>query len=124
MASILIVDDSKFMRKILSDILVESGHTIIGEAENAREAVELCGRLSPDVVTLDVVMPEVDGVNALACLKTIANSSPRTKVVMVSSMSQAYVVKECFEAGAKDFIAKPFQASQIVDVVTKIAESH
>ena len=112
------------MRKMLSDTLVESGHTIIGEAENAGEAVELCRRLKPDVVTLDVVMPEVEGVNALACLKTIVNSSPRTKVVMVSSMSQACVVQECLEAGAKDFIAKPFQASQIVDVVTKITESH
>ncbi len=120
MATVLIVDDSKFMRKMLSSILVETGHEVVGEAENAREALEFCNRLRPDLVTLDIIMPEVEGVDTLSGLKTIVESTPQTRVVMVSSMGQEDVMKECLDAGAREFITKPFQPSQIAEAVQRV----
>ena len=117
MANILIVDDSKFMRKMLSDILTEEGHQIVGEAENAKEATELYKILNPDLVTLDIIMPEVDGEDAISALREMIKENPQTKVVMISAMGQQEVVKECIRAGAKDFIVKPFQPSNIAEVV-------
>ena len=117
MAKVLIVDDSKFMRKMLSSILTEEGHQIVGEAENAREATELYKILKPDLVTLDIVMPKVDGTDALYALKAMIAINPRAKVVMVSAIGMDEVVKECLQAGAKDFIVKPFQASNVVKIV-------
>jgi two-component system chemotaxis response regulator CheY len=120
MANILIVDDSKFMRKMLSDILTENGHHIVGEAENAKEATELYKILKPDLVTLDIIMPEVEGVDAISALKDMINIDPQAKVVMVSAMGQEQVVEECMQAGAKDFIVKPFQPSNVAEVVRKV----
>jgi two-component system chemotaxis response regulator CheY len=120
MANILIVDDSKFMRKMLSDILTDAGHEVVGEAENAKEAIELFKRLKPDLVTLDIIMPEVEGVNAISALKDMINVDPQAKVVMVSAMGQEEVVEECMQAGAKDFIVKPFQPSNVAEVVRKV----
>jgi two-component system chemotaxis response regulator CheY len=120
MANILIVDDSKFMRKMLSDILTENGHHIVGEAENAKEAIEFYSRLKPDLVTLDIIMPEVEGVDAISALKDMINIDPQAKVVMVSAMGQEQVVEECMQAGAKDFIVKPFQPSNVAEVVRKV----
>ena len=117
MANILIVDDSKFMRKMLSDILTEEGHQIVGEAENAKEATELYKILNPDLVTLDIIMPEVDGEDAISALREMIKENPQTKVVMISAMGQQEVVKECIRAGAKDFIVKPFQPSNVAGVV-------
>ena len=117
MASILIVDDSKFMRKMLSDILTGEGHQIVGEAENAKEATELYSRLKPDLVTLDIVMPEVEGEDAFSALRAILTENSQASVVVVSAMGQDQVVKECIEAGAKYFIAKPFQSDNVADVV-------
>jgi len=120
MANILIVDDSKFMRKMLSDILTEEGHHIVGEAENAKEAIELFKRLKPDLVTLDIIMPEVEGFNAISALKDIINANFQAKVVMVSAMGQEQVVEECMQAGSRDFIVKPFQPSDVAVVVKKV----
>jgi two-component system chemotaxis response regulator CheY len=120
MADILIVDDSKFMRKMLSDILTEEGHHIVGEAENAKEAIELFKRLKPDLVTLDIIMPEVEGVNAISALKDMINGDPQAKVVMVSAMGQEKVVEECMRAGSRDFIVKPFQPVYVAEVVKKV----
>jgi two-component system chemotaxis response regulator CheY len=120
MASILIVDDSKFMRKTLSDILTEAGHQIVGEAENAKEATELYKILKPDLVTLDIIMPDVGGVDAISALKEMIDVNPQAKVMMVSAMGQEQVVEECMQAGAKDFIAKPFQPSDVAGLVKKV----
>lgn len=120
MADILIVDDSKYMRKMLSDILAEEGHEIVGEAENAKEAIELYKRLKPDLVTLDIIMPEVEEVDAISALRAMVNATPRAKVVVVSAMGQEAVVEEYMQAGARDFIVKPFRSSDVVEVVKGI----
>ncbi len=120
MANIMIVDDSKFTRKMLSDILTEKGHQIIGEAENAKEAVELYQRLKPDLVTLDIIMPEVEGTDAISALKAMKKVNPKVRVVIVSAMGQQEVVEECIQAGAKDFIVKPIQPSNVTGVIESV----
>jgi two-component system chemotaxis response regulator CheY len=116
----MIVDDSKFTRKMLSDILTEKGHQIVGEAENAEEAVELYERLKPDLVTLDIIMPEVEGTDAISALKAMKRLNPKARVVMVSAMGQQEVVEECIQAGAKDFIVKPIQPSNVAGVIESV----
>ncbi len=123
MANILIVDDSKFMRKMLSDILTENGHQIVGEAENAMEARELYTKLKPDLVTLDIIMPEVEGIDAISALKGMIKANPPAKVVMISAMGQEKVVEDCIQAGARDFIVKPFQSSNVAGVVRAVLKS-
>ncbi len=113
MAKILIVDDAKFMRKILSDILIRDGHEIVGEAENAVEAVELYKRVKPDLVTLDIILPNVGKEDSMSALKKMLQINPQTKVVMVSAMGQQQFVTEYMQAGAMDFIVKPFQETNV-----------
>lgn len=119
MANILIVDDSKYMRTMLADILTGDGHEIAGEAENAWEALEFHKRLMPDIITLDIVMPEVKGIDAITALKQIIHSNAKTRVIMVSAMGQEDVVKECLQEGASDFIIKPFKPDQVSNIVRK-----
>lgn len=95
----------------------------MGEADNAKEAEELYKRLKPDLVTLDIIMPEVEGVDAISALKAMIKLNPQAKVVVVSAMDQREVVKECIQAGAKDFIAKPFQPPSVTGVVKDVLES-
>ena len=123
MANIMVVDDARFSRKMLSDILVEEGHEIVVEAENAGEAVEFYERLNPDVVTMDIVMPEVGGIDSISALKAMVKADPKAKVVIVSGMGQQETVEEFMNAGAKDFIVKPFQPSNIADVVASVLEN-
>ncbi len=120
MANIMIVDDSKFTRKMLSDILTEKGHQIVGEAENAKEAVELYEKLKPDLVTLDIIMPEIEGTDAISALKAMKRVNPKVRVVIVSAMGQQEVVEECMQAGARDFIVKPLQPSNVAGVVESV----
>lgn len=120
MAKILIVDDAVFMRRMLGDILKKQGHQIIGEAENPKEAIELYKKLKPDVVTMDIVMPEVGGVTAMKAIQTILGFDKKAVIMMVSAMGQQQVVVEAIRAGAKDFIVKPFQAANVVNVVEKL----
>ena len=120
MAKILIVDDAVFMRKMLSDILTKDGHEIVGEAENAKEAVNLYKKLKPDVVTLDIIMPEVEGIDATKAIKEITASDPNAKILMVSAMGQQEMVVESIQAGAKDFIVKPFQPSNVTSAVKRL----
>ncbi len=123
MANIMIVDDSKFMRKMLSDILTEEGHQIVGEAENAEEATELYKRLKPDLVTLDIIMPGLKEDDTTSALKSMTSVNPKAKVVIVSAMGQQEVVEECMQAGAKDFIVKPFQPANVAEVVKSALKS-
>ncbi|MDF1510715.1 response regulator [Robertmurraya sp. DFI.2.37] len=117
MARILIVDDAKFMRLTLSNILTKANHEIVGEGENGRDAVELYRQLTPDLVTLDITMPEMSGLDAM---KEIRKEFPHAKVIMCSAMGQQKMVVESIEAGAKDFIVKPFDEGRVVEAVNRV----
>ncbi len=114
---ILIVDDAAFMRMMIKDILVKSGYEVVGEAENGAQAVEKYKELSPDLVIMDITMPEVDGIQAVKEIKKIDKNA---MVIMCSAMGQQAMVIESIQAGAKDFIVKPFQADRVVDAVKRV----
>ena len=116
MARILVVDDAAFMRKMVTDALTKGGHTVIGEAGNGTEAVEQYQSLKPDLTTLDITMPEKDGLSAL---KDIMALDPSAKVIMCSALGQESKVLESIKLGAKDFVVKPFQAERVLDAVGK-----
>jgi two-component system chemotaxis response regulator CheY len=117
MANILVVDDAAFMRMMLKDILVKGGHEIIGEAANGLEAIEQYGKLKPDLVTMDITMPEMEGIEAL---KRIKSGDPGAKIIMCSAMGQQMMVVQAIQAGAKDFVVKPFQSDRVLDAVSKV----
>ena len=118
MAKILIVDDSRTSRKMLRNILESNGHEIIDEAVNGQEGVQKFQALKPDVVTLDITMPVVDGVEALKMIKAL---DPESKVVMVTAAGQKNTMIECIKAGANEFLTKPFEQQEIVDVINKMS---
>jgi len=113
---VLVVDDAAFMRMMLKDILLKGGFEIAGEAMNGAEAVRLYQELKPDLVTMDITMPEVDGI---AAVKEIKKIDPNAKVVMVSAMGQQAMVIEAIQAGASDFIVKPFQPDRVLEALKK-----
>ncbi|WP_174726981.1 response regulator [Mesobacillus harenae] len=117
MARVLIVDDAKFMRITLSNILKKANHEVAGEAENGLEAVRLYRELKPDIVTMDITMPEMSGLDAVREIKII---DPDAKIIMCSAMGQQKVVVEAIEAGAKDFIVKPFDESLVLESIDKV----
>ena len=116
MARILVVDDAAFMRKMVSDALTKGGHQVVGEAGNGVEAVAQYQALKPEVTTLDITMPEKDG---LAALKEIVAFDPAARVVMCSALGQESKVLESIKAGAKDFVVKPFQPDRVIEAVGK-----
>ena len=115
--NILIVDDAAFMRMMLKDILIKNGYNVVGEAASGKEGVTKYTELKPDLVTLDITMPEMDGITAL---KEIKGSDPNALVIMCSAMGQQAMVIESIQAGAKDFIVKPFQADRVVEAIRKV----
>ena len=115
--SILICDDAAFMRMMIKDILVKNGYNIAGEAENGVKAVEKYQETKPDLVLMDITMPEMDGIQAL---KKIKEGDPNACVIMCSAMGQQAMVIESIQAGAKDFIVKPFQADRVIEAVKKV----
>jgi two-component system chemotaxis response regulator CheY len=115
--NILIVDDAAFMRMMIKDILSKNGYTVAGEAENGLKAIEKYNELQPDLVLMDITMPEMDGIAALKQIKA-ANSG--ALVIMCSAMGQQAMVIESIQAGAKDFIVKPFQAERVLEAVKKV----
>ncbi|HZG59388.1 MAG TPA: response regulator [Anoxybacillus sp.] len=117
MAKILIVDDAKFMRMTLSNILKKANHEIVGEGENGKEAVELYRALRPDVVTLDITMPIMNGLEAV---KAIKQEDPNAKIIICSAMGQQKMVVEAIEAGALDFIVKPFDEPRVMEAVNRV----
>jgi two-component system, chemotaxis family, chemotaxis protein CheY len=119
MARILIVDDAKFMRLTLSNILKNANHEVVGEGENGREAVKLYRELHPDLVTMDITMPVMSGLDAV---KEIKMEFPDAKVVMCSAMGQQKMVVEAIEAGAKDFIVKPFDESRVTEAISRVLD--
>ncbi|GHU40985.1 response regulator [Clostridia bacterium] len=114
--NILICDDAAFMRMMIKDILTKNGYTVAGEAENGAKAVEKYGELSPDLVLMDITMPEMDGIEAL---KKIRANDPKATIIMCSAMGQQAMVIEAIQSGAKDFIVKPFQADRVLEAVKK-----
>ncbi|KOO46381.1 response regulator [Priestia koreensis] len=117
MAKILIVDDARFMRKTLTAILENSHYEVVGEAENGRQAVEMYRELQPALVMMDITMPEMSGMEALRIIKKEFSDS---KVIMCSAMGQQKMVVDAIEAGAKDFIVKPFDESRVIDAVSRV----
>ncbi|MDD4003780.1 MAG: response regulator [Elusimicrobiaceae bacterium] len=123
MARILIVDDALFIRNILKEIALREGFEVAGEAENGREAVDKYRQLRPDVVTMDIVMPDVGGIDGgITALREILKLDPKARVIMVSAIGQHTFVTEAIKEGAKDFIVKPFQQKKVVDALRKISE--
>ena len=114
--NILICDDAAFMRMMIKDILTKNGYTVAGEAENGLRAVEKYNELKPDLVLMDITMPEMDGIQALKKIKSIDSAA---KIIMCSAMGQQAMVIESIQSGAKDFIVKPFQADRVLEAVKK-----
>ena len=115
--NILICDDAAFMRMMIKDILTKNGYNVVGEAENGKIAIDKYSELSPDLVLLDITMPEMDGI---AALKAIKAKDPNASVIMCSAMGQQAMVIEAIQSGAKDFIVKPFQAERVLEAVKKV----
>jgi two-component system, chemotaxis family, chemotaxis protein CheY len=113
---VLLVDDASFMRMMLKNILVGSGYEVVGEAENGAKAIEQFKALKPDLMIMDIIMPEMGGIDAV---REIIKLNPSAKILMCSSMGQQSLVVEAIQAGAKDFIVKPFQPSNVLEAVKK-----
>ncbi len=114
---ILIVDDAAFMRMILKDILVKNGYEVVGEGENGADAIEKYRELKPELVLMDITMPEIDGIQATRAIKSEFSSA---SIIMCSAMGQQSMVVEAIQAGALDFIVKPFQPERVIDAVSKV----
>ena len=115
--NILICDDAAFMRMMIKDILTKNGYNVVGEAENGAKAVEKYQELKPDLVLMDITMPEMDGIQALKAIKA---ADPSATVIMCSAMGQQALVIESIQSGAKDFIVKPFQQDRVLEAVRKV----
>ncbi|SKA72737.1 two-component system, chemotaxis family, response regulator CheY [Clostridium sp. USBA 49] len=116
-AKVLIVDDAAFMRMMIKDILEKNGLQVIGEANNGIKALELYKKEKPDIVTMDITMPDMDGIEAV---KAIRAYDPSAKIIMCSAMGQQTMVMDAIRAGAKDFIVKPFQADRVIEAINKV----
>lgn len=116
-SKVLIVDDAAFMRMMIKDILEKNGFQVIGEANNGLKAVELYKKEKPDIVTMDITMPDMDGIEAV---KAIRAFDPAAKVIMCSAMGQQTMVMDAIRAGARDFIVKPFQPDRVLEAIRKV----
>jgi len=116
MARILITDDTSFMRIQLKEMITKAGHEVVDEAENGQEAVEKYKELRPDLVTMDITMPVMSGIEAV---KEIRKIDPEAKIIMCSALGQQKVILDAINAGAKDFILKPITIDRISDILRK-----
>ncbi len=114
---IMVVDDAAFMRMMIKDILSKNGYEVVAEAENGAKAVEKYHEVRPDLTTMDITMPELDGISALKQIRAIDSSA---KVIMCSAMGQQSMVIEAIQAGARDFIVKPFQPDRVLEAIRKV----
>ncbi len=117
--TVLVCDDAIFMRTMISDILSQAGYEVVGEAETGTQAVERFKELNPDLVTMDIVMPDMGGIDAV---REIVKIAPNAKILMCSAMGQQALVVEAIQAGAKDFVVKPFQPSRVLEAVQRVLE--
>ena len=115
--TVLICDDAIFMRTMVGDILTQAGFEVVGEAETGVQAVEKYQQLKPDLVTMDIIMPEMGGIEAV---KKIMEADPQARILMCSAMGQQALVLEAIQAGAKDFVVKPFQPSRVLEAVQRV----
>lgn len=115
--TVLVCDDAVFMRTLLSDILTQSGFEVIGEAETGVQAIERYKQLRPDLVTMDIVMPDMGGIDAV---REITKFDSEARILMCSAMGQQALVVEAIQAGAKDFVVKPFQPSRVLEAVQRV----
>jgi len=115
--TVLICDDAIFMRTMIRDILQQAGFDVVGEAETGAQAVERYRELKPDLVTMDIVMPDMGGIDAV---RQIVAEDPDAKILMCSAMGQQALVIEAIQAGARDFVVKPFQPSRVLEAVQRV----
>ncbi|NLW44632.1 MAG: response regulator [Syntrophomonadaceae bacterium] len=113
---ILVVDDAAFMRMMIKDILTKNGYIVVGEADNGLNAIDKYEELQPDLVTMDITMPEMDGITAV---KEIRKRNPNARIIMCSAMGQQAMVIDAIQAGARDFVVKPFQPDRVLEAVAK-----
>ena len=117
MARILVCDDSVFMRMMLKKVLLDNGHEVVAEASDGREAVQAYRQHSPELVTMDITMPKLDGIEAV---KIIREEDPFARIIMVTAIGQQAIITEAIKAGASDFIVKPFETDKVVQTITKV----
>lgn len=117
MARILVVDDAAFMRMMVKTMVERAGHQVIAEAQNGHEAIHLYQQHKPDLVTMDITMPEMDGIEAV---KRIKGQDAQAKVIMCSAMGQQQMVIEAIQGGASDFVVKPFQETRLIEAIQKV----
>lgn len=115
--SILVVDDAAFMRMMIRDLLSKQGYNVVGEAENGAKAISKYKELSPDLVIMDITMPEMDGIEAVKSIKAIDSNA---NIIMCSAMGQQTMVMEAIKSGARDFIVKPFDAERFKSAIDKV----
>ena len=115
--TVLVCDDAVFMRTMIGDILTQAGLEVVGEADSGIQAVEKYKALRPDLVTMDIIMPEMGGIDAV---KAITDFDPQARVLMCSAMGQQALVQEALQAGARDFVVKPFQPSRVLEAVQRV----
>ncbi len=115
--TILLVDDAMFMRTVLKKMLEEESFKIVGEASNGNDAIRLAGQLKPDVITLDITMPDRDGINSI---EEILHLSPNSRIIMCSAMGQQSMVVDAIKKGAKDFIVKPFEKARVIQAINNV----
>jgi two-component system chemotaxis response regulator CheY len=117
MAKIMIIDDSRILRRILTTTLTDAGHEVVADAGNGKEGLMLLDKVTPDLITLDITMPVMDGLEALP---KIREKSPSTKVIMVSAAGQKNKVMEALKLGARDFLQKPFEPENVIEIVDRV----
>lgn len=115
--TVLVCDDAIFMRTMITDILSQAGYEVVGEAETGAQAVQKYRELQPDLVTMDIVMPDMSGIDAV---REICRENPDARILMCSAMGQQALVVEAIQAGAKDFVVKPFQPSRVLEAVQRL----
>ncbi|HHU82674.1 MAG: response regulator [Clostridia bacterium] len=114
---VLVVDDAAFMRMMIKDILQKGGYQVVGEAEDGKRAIEKYKELRPDLVTMDITMPDMDGITAV---KEIRKVDENAVIIMCSAMGQQAMVIDAIQAGAKDFVVKPFQPERVLEAIKKV----
>ncbi|MFH1767878.1 MAG: response regulator [Candidatus Omnitrophota bacterium] len=120
MARVMIVDDASFSRKTLYDLLTNANFEVVGEADNGRDAIEKYKQLKPDIVTMDIVMPDMEDLDGIAVVSEIMKIDPEAKIVMVTAMSQRSLMIKALQAGAKDYIVKPFHPPRVTEIIRRV----
>lgn len=117
MKTVMVVDDAMFMRSAIKSMLEKNGYQVIGEAANGKEAIQKYGQLKPDLVTMDITMPEMDGINAVKGIKAV---DPKAVIIMISALGQENMVRDAIVAGAKSFLIKPFDEVALVKTISSL----